>query len=132
MSVVFIFNASLSNAIPGSPTDVAVCVTMWGKCLWLPFLKYHSWVKTVLTAHIKSREPCVCQKDFGDNGCSVCESTIICCVLNVMLNDMLFKNSVKQLTDKVQCIKCENRDWKSKTVDCAVSFKNICEQFVML
>ena len=49
-----------------------------------------------------------------------------------MLNDMLFKNSVKQLTDKVQCIKCENRDWKSKTVDCAVSFKNICEQFVML
>ena len=83
--------------------------------------------EAVFTAHIKSREPCVCQKDFGDNGCSVCESTIICCVLNVMLNDTHFKNIEKQLTDKIQCIKCENRDWKSKTVDCAVSFKNTCE-----
>ena len=89
--------------------------------------------ETVLTAHIKSREPCVCQKDFGDNGCSVCESTIICCVPKmVTFNSTHFKNIEKQLTDKVQCIKCENRDWKSKTVECAVSFKNICEQFVML
>ena len=45
VSVVFIFNASLSNAIPGSPTDVAVCVTMWGKNLWLFFLKCYLRVK---------------------------------------------------------------------------------------